>query len=277
MKPFSRLALFLARRLPRGYWPLIRFAAARDPALQDYPIPLASIPGTSIRADLRETVYMNFLRDGCIPGQRGHDLMFGRLIAAGDTVFDVGANVGYTMLLFASRAGPAGKVAVFEPGRRAFAGLARNAQALANVSLIHEAASDHVGEAIFYETEMSDISSLEPVAGAVEFAVPITTLDIVAGREGRPDFVKIDVEGHEPAVLRGMAGLFAGERPPIVLFEALDAAARADCLAVLDKLAPAARRFRLGRDGSLSPDLEGPGSNDYLVLPAWAEPRLGAA
>jgi hypothetical protein len=41
----------------------------------------------------------------------------------------------------------------------------------------------------------------------------------VAARQGlRPDLVKIDVEGHEFAVLRGMPGLLA-EAPPVLLLE----------------------------------------------------------
>lgn len=36
-------------------------------------------------------------------------------------------------------------------------------------------------------------------------AVPMTTLDALIGRYGTPDFVKIDVEGHELAVLQGLS------------------------------------------------------------------------
>lgn len=275
MKLLSRVALFLGRHAPRGGWRAVRFAAARDPALWDHPVPLPAVPGAVLRADLRETVSMNFLRHGCIPGMEGHDLLFRRLIAPGDTVFDIGANVGYTALLFASLAGPKGRVVALEPGRRAYAALARNAAQAANLAILQIAASDHEGEAQFHEAEMSDLSSLEPVAGATSFTVPVEPLDRVAAREGAPAFVKIDVEGHEPAVLRGMAELFASARPPLVLFEALDPAALDRCAAVISRLArPDGKLFRLRHDGALSADLAAPGHNDYLHAPAWAEARL---
>ncbi len=278
MKLSSRIAIALGRRLPRGGWRLVRAAAARDPALWELPLPLRSVPGGVIRADMRESVNMNYLRCGCIPGQEGHDALFGRVIRAGDTVYDVGANVGYTMLLFAHLAGPGGKVIALEPGRRAFASLARNAADRANAVALQIAASDQAGEATFHEAPLSDLSSLEPVAGADCYTVPVRPLDQLAATYGAPAFVKIDVEGHEPHVLRGMAGLFGGVRPPLILFEALDAAMRDRCLAVIRSLAGQdAVVRRLGHDGSLASDLETPGANDYLFVPAWAGDRLDGA
>lgn len=273
-KPLSRVALALGTWLPRGYWRITKFAADRDPALWDIRLPLRSIPGMTIRADLRETVFMNFLRHGCIPGQTGHDRLFRRLVRPGDTVFDVGANVGYTMLLLSSLVGDEGKVVAFEPGRRAFASLSRNAEARGNIHLRQVAASEGAGEATFHETPMSDISSLEPVAGATEFTVPTVSLDSVASEVGMPAFIKIDVEGHEPSVLRGMVTIFAAEHPPAVLFEALTSAIRDRCIAEIRKLAPDANILRLCRQGSLTDDLDQPGTSDFLFLPEWAKARL---
>lgn len=275
MKLASRIALALGRHLPRGGWRFVRAAAARDPALWALPLPLQAVPGVVISADLRESVSMNYLRHGRIPGQEAHDALFRRAVRSGDTVFDVGANVGYTMLLFASFAGPGGKVIALEPGRRAFATLARNAAQTANAIALQIAASDQGGEATFHEAALSDLSSLEPVAGADRYSVPVAPLDHLAAEHGSPAFVKIDVEGHEPGVLRGMAGLFASARPPIVQFEALDVVMRDRCLTVIQELAGGdASVFRLGHDGSLTADLDAPGANDYLFVPAWAEERL---
>jgi len=256
----------------------MRYAASRDETLQDYPIPLQSLPGQFLHADLRETVTMTLLRHGCLPGQVGFDRLCGRLVRRGDTVFDVGANIGYTMILYASLVGTEGKVVAIEPGRRIFAGLSRNSGHRANVRLVHVAASDRAGEATFYETEMSDIASLEHVTGAVEFSVPTTTLDLVAKAEGPPVFVKIDVEGHEPHVLEGMTKLFRSDRPPIIIFEALNPTVRDRCAKVIrDSAGADASLYRIQGDGSLATDLDAPGTHNYLFLPSWAKVRLGSA
>jgi hypothetical protein len=70
-------------------------------------------------------------------------------------------------------------------------------------------------------------STLEPLASrgeqltTEEITVPVTTLDGCVERYGidRIGFLKIDVEGHEHAVLRGAAKTLEGQRP-IVLMEA---------------------------------------------------------
>src|SRR5690606_38609700 len=118
-------------------------------------------------------------------------------------------------------------VVAFEPNPDLMTRLA--ALRLANVTLRPEAVSDRTGEATLHidmrpETpalassllELTDLKAdgmLRPVR------VPTTTLDAAIADTGLvPDFVKIDVEGHEPEVLRGMQGVIARRRP-IILFE----------------------------------------------------------
>lgn len=275
MKLFSRLALLAGKYAPRGGWRVVRFAAARDPVLWDYPLPLAgALEGYCLRADLRESVSMNFLRSGRIPGQISHDILFAKLVNDGDIVFDVGANIGYTALLFRRLVGSSGKVVALEPGSRIFESLRRNADPNGIVAL-QVAATDCDGQGEFHEASMSDLSSLEKVEGSRSVQVPLLRLDRLADQYGAPSFVKIDVEGHEPAVLRGMNELLASSKPPIVLFEALDKECLDRCISEI--LRSCKTKFtlgRLGNSGHIASDLESVGSNDYLFLPAWAESRL---
>ena len=70
----------------------------------------------------------------------------------------------------------------------------------------------------------------------------VTTLDDLIAAHGAPDFVKIDVEGHEAAVL---AGLSPANAPAALSFEVVTAM-RAGGLAALDRAAALGyRRFRL--------------------------------
>src|SRR5690606_12492336 len=104
---------------------LVRFAARRDPALWDVPLPLKYVPGSHIRADLRETVFTPFLRYGCFPHQTGEDELCMALLQPGERVFDVGANIGYPTILLAEMIGETGLLLALEPSRRAFGFLSR--------------------------------------------------------------------------------------------------------------------------------------------------------
>ena len=61
--------------------------------------------------------------------------------------------------------------------------------------------------------------------------VPLTTLDALASRYGAPEFVKIDVEGYELEVVRGMSAL-----PACLSFELTTPECLASALACIDRL-----------------------------------------
>jgi FkbM family methyltransferase len=146
-----------------------------------------------------------------------------KYVVAGDTVYDIGANVGYVSLSLAKRVGTGGRVIAFEP-------IPTNAQAfrqnieingIKNVQLLKLAASDKSGEAVIRMNENPATASLvwhrnEPTA--IELHVHTAAIDelVEAGEFGLPSFVKIDVEGAEGFVLQGMRRTIATARP--VLF-----------------------------------------------------------
>lgn len=132
-------------------------------------------------------------------------------ISAGDVVWDVGANVGLYTRKFSALAGPRGKVVAFEPGPQTFATLSANTASCENVVCEPLALSDFVGEADFHIAgeENSPVSGLArrdsiPVS-AVE-AVRVTTGDAFAAAHPQfaPNRIKIDVEGFEYDVLKGL-------------------------------------------------------------------------
>lgn len=98
MKPTSRICLFVAKLIPRGYFRILKFAAERDLALQDIFLPLKNIP-LYLRGDLRESVFTSLYRTGNIPHQAGFDLLCQNLLHPGDLVFTIGTNVRYTTAL----------------------------------------------------------------------------------------------------------------------------------------------------------------------------------
>lgn len=124
---------------------------------------------------------------------------------------DVGAHYGFYTLLAASEH-PALEVLAFEPVPENFEILQRNVtrMGLPNVKLHPAAASDADGEARFNISMASDNCSFYPHPNAPplkQVSVPTLRIDsLLKARSPCPIFVKIDTDGHELAVLRGMAG-----------------------------------------------------------------------
>lgn len=145
-------------------------------------------------------------------------------------IVDVGANTGvYT--LAANAIQPRANILAVEPAPRVFTRLERNISLNHFSALAVEvAASDREGFATFYDFdhEHEYSASLEPdMGGKVETIVPVTKLDTILTRYGFPrvDLIKLDIERHEPAALRGMRQ-FLENHPPTILVEVLDEAAR---------------------------------------------------
>ena len=144
-------------------------------------------------------------------------------VAADDTVYDIGANIGYISLLLARQVGPRGRVFAFEPVLRNIGCFRENMQInrINNVQLLEFAASDTRGEAVIRMTGNSSTASLvwhRTDPEATEYSIKTVSIDelVEAGGLGYPRFVKIDVEGSEGMVLRGMRRTIAAAKP--VLF-----------------------------------------------------------
>jgi FkbM family methyltransferase len=146
-------------------------------------------------------------------------------LQAGDTFVDVGANIGLYSLLATSV--PGVRSAAFEPSRLARDRLVENVE-LNDLSSAIDVEPTAIGESEgtvqltrdLYAMNRVLTSGLSAVVG--EYAtvdVPMTTLDAWFTRwpDRRPSLVKVDVEGHEPEVLRGARRLLTEERPVLIL------------------------------------------------------------
>lgn len=143
--------------------------------------------------------------------------MLERMSGAVGAYVDVGASTGWFAVPFAKREH---QVIAFECNPRAIARLKANCD-LNGVSIVlHEAAAtDRVGEAVFTHNPRLPLTSggsLERVAAnKASETVRCLTLDSVISEP--VSLLKIDVEGHELAVLRGATKLIARSRPAMVL------------------------------------------------------------
>jgi len=146
-----------------------------------------------------------------------------KYVAPGDTVYDVGANIGYVSLSLAKRVGTQGQVIAFEPVPLNAESLHKNIilNHLHNVRLLNVAASDRQGDAIIRIGTSFSTASLvwhKKDPAATELVVPTVVIDelVQQGDLPYPTFVKIDVEGAEGLVLQGMRRTLAAAKP--VLF-----------------------------------------------------------
>jgi FkbM family methyltransferase len=162
-------------------------------------------------------------------------------VAAGDTVYDIGANVGYVSLSLAKRVGPSGFVIAFEPVPRNADTFHRNIQlnGITNVRLFRLAASDEPREAVIRMAENPSTASLvwhrnDP--SATEIRIQTVSIDdlVEAGEFRHPKFVKIDVEGAEGLALQGMRRTIAEARP--VLFIECSEVGREQAWSLLQEL-----------------------------------------
>ncbi len=141
----------------------------------------------------------------------------------GDVALDVGANIGYYTLIFARGVGPAGRVFAFEPEPGNFALLEENvaANGYRNVTLARLAVSDRAGRAQLYldadnagDCRMYDSHDQRPCVD-----IETVPLDDHFASLDRVDLIKMDIQGAEPAALRGMRGLLERHRQVKLLVE----------------------------------------------------------
>lgn len=149
-----------------------------------------------------------------------------RLLATGMRVVDVGANRGWYTLLAAHLVGPTGAVLAIEPDPVPLAMLRANVRAndATNVTIVDHAVGAEAGEFRFVterESALSHLARDDDDTGARDFRVEVKRLDDVVAAYDLPsvDFVKVDVEGAELAVLEGASGLLGSPARPVLLVE----------------------------------------------------------
>jgi FkbM family methyltransferase len=157
---------------------------------------------------------------------RGEDLLFFGFNASapalafapqGGVAIDVGANLGEWAVPLARAVGPHGKVFCCEPNPTIAAALARTLKInnLGHAEVWPIAISDRNDQG-YLAIDPADTGRSHLADSGV--AVPLRSLDSIAAEVGldRVDLVKIDVEGHEAAVLAGGGKMLQRFRPALI-------------------------------------------------------------
>lgn len=151
------------------------------------------------------------------------------LLKSGDTVFDIGANIGFYSVLFSNWVGSRGRVVSYEPDPANLKLLRRNLElnGCKNVVVRPAALSNESGTELFSVDRVTrSTGHLGPGAtyGETIFGtgkedlirVVASTLDDEVSEYGAPDLIKMDIEGGEHNALAGGIHTLRSHRPLIV-------------------------------------------------------------
>jgi len=195
--------------------------------------------------------------------QRRLRRLYGHFVGAGDLVFDIGAHAGNRVRAFAALGC---QVVALEP-QPDFARLLRALFGRSPRIAVVEAAvagvsgrgslalSERTPTVTTLAPEWREARARDPDFARVEWnrriEIETTTLDRLIEQFGAPAFVKIDVEGSEPAVLAGL-----GRPVPALSFEYLPRALEEvrQCLTRLIDLGPYQFNWSAGESSQLASD-----------------------
>lgn len=180
------------------------------------------------------------------------------LVPSRGLVFDIGANIGGRSSIFLALGA---QVVAVEPQPGCQAVLRRLVGTNPNFVLVPKALGAKEGQAEMYLADMSGLATLSPewiektqASGRFSdhqwkdtITVPVTTFDELIKKHGLPNFTKVDVEGFEIEVLRGLS-----QPVPAISLE-LAAETRDRIIACMDRLETLARyEYNLSEGESLT-------------------------
>ena len=130
-----------------------------------------------------------------------------KIIHSGDTIMDVGAGIGILTLFFRKLVGDAGMIYSFEPNSTAFSILNKNIEenALTNIQIENKAVSDINNKVSFVQKNAITASR---ISRNDEDGIPVDSISIdkysIDNKIKKINFIKIDTEGYDLMVLKGM-------------------------------------------------------------------------
>lgn len=152
-----------------------------------------------------------------------HKFILEKFLHPGMRVFDIGSNIGYYPLLELQLTSGMGNLICIEPVPENVELLRRNLELNGwhGVPIINAAVSNKVGNRILCLSDHSNLGSFHPINPLIaNGAIQVETITIpqLAAKQGWPDLIRMDVEGHEVEILEGaLDGL--SRHPAIIVFE----------------------------------------------------------
>lgn len=206
----------LRRKAARALFTLLHDRLGR-PSAATLRLVLGDGTAREIGIDLRQSVYLDFAGRERFGGyEPAETMLLDTMLGRAQSFYDIGANWGYYTLLAASHPRFKGTVHAFDVSADMIAELRRLVTGLwlDNVTVAGHGLSDRSGDVAISAGRHAHLTRITDTPSRV--TARVERLDDCGLPP--PDLIKIDVEDHEPAVLRGAAATLAAHRPAI-LFE----------------------------------------------------------
>jgi FkbM family methyltransferase len=144
-------------------------------------------------------------------------LMNGGIIKSGDVALDIGANIGYYALIESQLVGANGKVYAVEPVQGNLELLKKNLRLnnVKNVDTFQLAIGECNEESEIFVSNFSNLCSMDKntVGGKIIGVQSVSeeAIDAFLNNKPSPNLIRMDVEGYEYKIIRGMPGTLKGD------------------------------------------------------------------
>ncbi len=178
------------------------------------------LPPTIQNEARRWKIWLDMKRDRFTPSEPEFELLT-RWVHPGDWALDIGANVGYYSMRLAKLVGPDGRVIALEPIHATSELLTFFARTSGhdNITIMNLAASDG-SRLLKFSIDRNEHGLPDYFTARVTDGGTISVLAITIDSLALPHriaFVKIDTEGEEHAVVRGMRDLIQRDHPVLLI------------------------------------------------------------
>ena len=218
MKQSQRWLRPLCRHLPPSlaYRLYYRYVAGLEGSPDRFENARAMFGDARLSSSMEDVVDLLFAYHGC---SEFLGVTLCKLLAKpGQTIFEIGANIGTDTMNMAALVGPTGRVVAVEPGAACAAKLRARVEGnhLSQVTVVQQAAAEAPGRFSLQPGlgQNSGMAFLSPVSSDTDReTIETTTIDVLAGTHGAPQFIWMDIEGFELRALRGGTEVLRSARP----------------------------------------------------------------